>query len=450
MCTKTNQALPPRTEGPVGRGWSPKMNARIRRFALPLMATLILCSAGEARADVVTEWNAIMQAVVTTAPSNPNFQTRWGAIVQLAVYEAVNSITGDYEPYLGMTVDAPEGASIDAAVIVAAYDTLVGLRPTVTVVNGVELVAVRDAALAAIPDGDAKQDGIAVGQAAAADVLALRVDDGSDIPATYEEPPAPGVFQPLPGQTPFLPGWGLVTPFALVDGSQFRLPPPPQLHTKKYADDYNEVKLLGRIDSPFRPQDRTDVARLYAVASPVQIWNSAARQVSAAQGLTRSQNARLFARLGMAMADAAFACWDTKYHYNFWRPQAAIRGGDTDGNQLTERDPDWLPLISTPAHPSYASGHATVSGAAATVLRGAFGKDGIAVTMSHPSLPGIVINYTAWEQITDDIDDARIYGGIHFRFDQEFGAKQGHAVGIFVVENYLRSEEELEDVGSEE
>jgi hypothetical protein len=405
---------------------------------------LVACALGASpvRADTVTEWNAIMEAVVSAPPSNSVIQTRWGAMVQLAVYEAVNSITGDYEPYLG-TIDAPEGSSLDAAVIMAAYDTLAALRPTVVASLGLDTV--RDAGLAAIADGDAKEDGIAVGQAAAAAILALRAGDGSGA-GSYEEEPGPGVFQPLPGQSAFLPAWGLVTPFALIDSSQFRLAPPPGLHTRKYADAYNEVKLLGRIDSPFRPQDRTDVARVYAAASPVQIWNSAARQASAAQGLTLPENARVFARLGIAMADAAIACWETKYHYDFWRPQAAIRGGDTDGNGRTEADHDWVPLIATPPHPSYASGHATVSGAAAAVLRRAYGKDGHTITISHSSLPGIVLNYTAWEQITADIDDARIYGGIHFRFDQDFGAKQGHAVGIYVLENYLRSEDEILDL----
>ena len=412
-----------------------------------LLAALCVLPATSARADTVTEWNAVMQAAVTRSipplnPSNPNLQTRWGAIVQLAVFEAVNSITGDYEPYLG-TLDAPAGASVDAAVISAAYDTLLGLRPVIVADLGLE--AVRDAALAAIPDSQAKQDGITVGHAAAVAMLALREGDGWNVSVPYVEPIEPGIWQPLPGQTPVVPQWGMLPPFALVDGSQFRLPPPPGLHTRKYADAYNEVKLLGSKLSAFRPQDRTDVANLYASASPVQVWNSAARQVSAAQGLTPSQNARLFARLGMAMADAAIAGWDTKYEYNFWRPQAAIRGGDTDGNDLTQADPEWLPLIATPAHPSYASGHATVSGAAAAVLRHAFGKDGFAVKISHSAVPGVEINYTSWDQINADIDDARIYGGIHFRFDQDFGAKQGHAVGIFVLENYLRSEEEILD-----
>jgi hypothetical protein len=242
-----------------------------------------------------------------------------------------------------------------------------------------------------------------------------------------------------------LPGWGDVTPFGLESGSQYRLPAPPALHTGLYANDLNEVKLLGRVDSPVRPPDRTNVARFYAAASPVQVWNSAARQASAAQGKTLSENARILALLGMAMADAAIAGWDTKYHYNFWRPQTAIQNADLDGNDKTDRDADWMPLITTPAHPSYASGHATVSGSAREVLEHAFGKDGHVVMLSHPGVPGVVLEYAAWDEITDDIDDARVYGGIHFRFDQESGAHQGSHVGKYILKIHLRSEEELDE-----
>ena len=155
-----------------------------------------------------------------------------------------------------------------------------------------------------------------------------------------------------------------MTPFGLEEGSQFRSPPPPGIDTGKYAKDYNEVKLLGRVDSPFRPQDRTDVARFYAATTPVQAWNPAARQASAAQGKTLSENARIFALLAMAICDGSIAVFDTKYYYNLWRPVTAIRAGDIDGNRKTDPDPTWLPLIATPAFPSYPSAHATLSGAA--------------------------------------------------------------------------------------
>jgi hypothetical protein len=176
---------------------------------------------------------------------------------------------------------------------------------------------------------------------------------------------------------------------------------------------------VGRIDSPFRPQDRTDVARFYAVTTPVVAWNEAARQASAAQGKSLSENARIFALLSMAICDASIATFDTKYHYSFWRPVTAIRAGDLDGNRRTVADPDWIPLISTPAFPGYASGHASLSGAAREVLEQAFGEDGHTITLANPALPDIVLEYGAWKEITDDIDDARVYGDIHFRFDQE-------------------------------
>jgi hypothetical protein len=415
-----------------------------------LAAAFMVCAMvpGAARADTVTDWNEIMQATVSVAPTNPVIQSRWDAIVQLAVFEAVNSIVGDYEPYLGV-VDAPAWASPDAAAIAAAHRTLVTLRPASTAT----LDPLRAAALAAIPDGPEKDAGIAAGEDAALALLLLRADDGSAEAATVPYTPGtePGDWRPAPpaNAPAFLPGWGLVTPFGLTSGDQFRLPAPPALQTGLYANDYNEVKLLGRIDSPFRPQDRTDVARFYAGTTPVQVWNPAARQASAAQGKSLTENARIFALLGMALADGAIAAFDTKYHYSFWRPITAIRAGDTDGNKKTAADSDWLPLIATPAFPSYASAHATLSGAARVVLERAYGKRGHDVTLTNPILPGIVLNYSAWEEITDDIDDARIYGGIHFRFDQQAGSFQGRHIGKYIVRNYFRSPQELDDPDDE-
>ena len=284
-------------------------------------------------------------------------------------------------------------------------------------------------------------------------MLLLRADDGSAEAATapYMPGTGPGVWQPTPPAfaPALLPGWGLVTPFGLEEGSQFRAPPPPALHTGKYANDYNEVKLVGRIDSPFRPQDRTDVARFYAAATPIQTSNPAARQVSAAQGKSLSENARIFALLGMAMADGSIAVFDTKYFYNRWRPITAIWNADFDDNRHTDPDPTWLPLIATPPFPSYYSAHATLSGAARAVLERAFGKHGLAITLTNPQL-GLVLNYSSWKQITDDIDDARVYGGVHFRFDQEAGAHQGRRVGKYILRNYLRSPQEEDDCGDDE
>jgi hypothetical protein len=413
------------------------MTRIVRRVGWLLVAALALAG-GPARADAVTDWNALMQSTVAVAPSNANFQARWAAIVQVAVFEAVNAVTGDYEPYLG-TVGAPAWASPEAAAIAAAHRTLVTLRPA----SAATLDPLRATSLAAIPDGPAKDAGIAAGEAAAAAVLFNRASDGSAeaVTAPYTPGTEPGDWQPdLPLFAPaFHPGWGQVTPFGLASGSQFRLPAPPALHTERYASDYLEVKLLGKAGvNPFRPLDRENVARFYASASPVQVWNAAARQASAAQGKTLVENARIFALLSMAICDASIAAYDTKYHYNLWRPITAIRNGGVDGNPLTDPDPTWLPLIANPAFPSYASAHATLSGAARAVLARHFGKKGHAVVLTTPALPGVVLNYTEWKQITDDIDDARIYGGIHFRFDQEAGSHQGKHVGRYILRNFLR------------
>jgi hypothetical protein len=413
------------------------MTMKTKMLKLLVVGAIVGCAFGTsaARADTVTEWNAIMQATVTAPPTNPFYQTRAGAIVQLAVFEAVNAITGDYQPYLGI-IDAPSWASPDAAAIAAAHRTLVTLRPD----QAATLDDLLAASLAAIPDGPAKDAGIAIGEDAADAMLLIRAGDGWDAVVPYTPGTNPGDWQPTPPAfaPAFLPGWGQMTPFGLRSNSQFRAPPPPALRSARYARAYNEVMLLGRIDSPLRPQDRTDVARFYGVSSTVQVWNSAARQVSAAQGLSLSENARIFALLGMVQADASISVFETKYHYNFWRPVTAIRNGDLDGNKKTVADPDWLPLIATPAFPSYVSAHATLSGAARRVLEQAFGKRGHDITLTTPSLPAIVLDYSAFDQITDDIDDARIYGGIHFRFDQEVGARQGRQVGSYILENYLR------------
>jgi hypothetical protein len=407
----------------------------LRCIATVLAIALAGAVPSTARADTITDWNAIMQATVTTAPTNPFFQARSSAIVQLAVFEAVNAIEGDYDPYLGF-IEAPAWASPDAAAIAAAHRTLVTLRPD----QAATLDDLRAASLAAITDGPAKDAGIAVGEDAADAMLFIRAGDGWDDVVPYTPGTKPGDWQPTPPAlaSASFTQWGQVMPFGLESGSQFRAPPPPALRSGRYARAYNEVMLLGRVDSPFRPKDRTDVAHFYASSTPVQVWNSAARQVSAAKGMTLSENARLFALLGMAIGDASISIFETKYHYSFWRPVTAIRNGDLDGNKRTVADPDWLPLITTPSFPSYASAHGSLSGAARAVLESAFGKRGLEITLTTSSLPDIVLSYTAFDQITDDIDDARIYGGIHFRFDQEAGARQGKHVGTFILENYLQ------------
>jgi hypothetical protein len=401
-----------------------------------MAAAVVVCGEGLVYGDAVLDWNVIMQATVATQPPFP--QARSAAVTQLAVFEAVNAITHEYHPYLG-TVTAPAGASAAAAAVTAAYTVLLtyfpGAAPT--------LDASRSASLAVIPDSPAKSEGIAAGEAAARAVLAARANDNSSPAQFYMPPPLPdpGKWQMTPG-CPAAGGvfyqWRNVTPFGMRSPDQFRLGPPPSITSIRYTRDLNELKEVGAINSLERPQDRTDVALFYAAASPVAVWNPVARQLSAADGKSLSENARDLALLNMAMSDGAVATFDTKYFYVTWRPETAIHFADMDGNPKTDPDPAFVPLITTPCFPSYPSAHATLSNAAREVLEHLYTSRLHSFTLSNPALPGIELKYTTLKQITDDIDDARVYGGIHFRFDQESGAELGHSVGKFVYKHNLR------------
>jgi PAP2 superfamily len=410
------------------------------RLSIVMTLALVLGSA-VVRADAVLDWNEIAVNTAIADGQNGFAQARYGAIVQLAVFEAVNSITGDYRPYLGMIV-APHGASPDAAAIQAAYRVLSTYSPG----SAATLDAARAKSLAAIPDGQAKTDGIATGDAAALAMIALRANDGSSPPQFKIPGPAvPGEWQATPS-CPIVKGvavgaffqWQNVTPFGIERASDFLIGPPPALTSHKYAKTYNEVKTVGSADSTERPQDRADVALFYGASGPNLVFGEALRQVAHQQQRSLSENARALALLSMAINDALVASFFNKYHYNFWRPETAIRAGDTDGNRNTEADPSFLPFIPTPCFPSYPSNHGSGTNAAAEVMRRLYGEAGHWITVTNPALPAIVLQYTSFGQIADDVSDARVYGGIHFRTDQVAGARLGTAVGTAVYRNNLR------------
>ena len=408
-----------------------------RLFKRYCAAMALLFSPAIGRADLVTDWNAIM--VATVSGQNPFAQARFAAITQLAVFEAVNAITKDFKPYLG-TVKAPSSASAEAATIAAAHSVLKSYFPG----NAASLDAARASSLAAITDGPAKSAGIAAGDAAAAAMVAARANDGAGTPKFY----MPSSFDSgewqmtptcPPGGGAFL-HWPEVTPFGIKKASQFRLDPPPSLTSANYTRDFNEVRAVGGVNSTERPQDRTDVARIYAAVTPVLVFNPVVR--SAAQGKSLTETARALALLNMAISDAAVATFDTKYHYRFWRPETAIRAGDMDGNAKTDPDAAFAPLITAPCFPSYPSAHATLSNAAREVTERIFGGGRLSSTVSTPAVPGVTLQYDKLKQITADVDDARVYGGIHFRFDQDAGAEQGRRVGEYVYKNNLKRAKE--------
>jgi hypothetical protein len=288
----------------------------------------------------------------------------------------------------------------------------------------------------------ATQNPFAQGRLAAA-LIAARAADGS-APPQFHVPgtPAPGEWQATAGCPPaggILAHWQNVTPFGVETADQLRSAPPPALASHEYAASYNEVLRVGSASSVARPQHRADVARFYNVVLAVGVWNPIARELAATHRGSLTADARALALMNMAISDALVTVMETKYHYRFWRPETAIPAGDGDGNPRTSADPTFVPFIATPCFPSYPSAHASASYAARAVLEKIYGHRPLSVTLSTPSLPDVALHYVRLEQITDDIDDARVYGGIHFRFDQEAGAVQGRHLGRYVVAHNLRS-----------
>jgi hypothetical protein len=392
----------------------------MNRTLLLACATNLLVCTDVARADVVLDWNAVMQR--TVAGQNPFAQARFAAITQLAVFEAVTTVTGEFEPYLG-TIEAPDGASADAAAIAAAYRVLKTYFPA-----DAALDTARTNSLAAIADSQAKADGIAVGEAAAAAMIALRSADGSAPPQFYAPSSSGAGEWQVTGGCPSAGGillhWRNVAPFGIESSSQFRSEPPPALTSNEYVKDYLEVMAVGDAASAVRPADRADGARFYAAVLAVATWNPAVRQVAAAEGTSLSENARAFALLNMAISDALVSVMETKYHYTFWRPETAI--------------PGFVPFIATPCFPGYPSAHASASYAAEEIARRIFGAGGHSIVLTSPPAVGVTLTYNSFKEIARDIDDARVYGGIHFRFDQEAGAAQGRDIGKYVYKNMLR------------
>jgi hypothetical protein len=357
-----------------------------------------------AAADAVTDWNARAGAAAVAAcispADDPLHESRLYAMVHVAIHDALNAIDRRSRPY---AYDGPAQptASADAAVAAAARDVLVTaigqipapFPPACLAAGIASAEASYVAALALIPDGPAKTEGIQLGQAAAAAILERRANDGSDTPLLVFDFPQgtnPGEHRFSPGFTfEFAPGWADVTPFVLNHAAQFRSDPPYRVESKKYAVDLNEIKLLGgdgTTTPSIRTPEQTEIGLFWVESSPLS-WNRMARSVSASQGLDLWENARLFGLLNLAMADGYIASWDTKYHYLFWRPVIAIREADNDGNPATDGDPTWTPLITTPPIPDYDSAHSVEGGAAAEVLKQFFGTDEISFSVCSLTLP---------------------------------------------------------------
>ena len=425
---------------------------KIKFFSIVVLPAMFVTFNSQAFAqDAIREWNTIaVNMTLTVSPAqSPQQQTRTMAIYSAAVHDAVNGITREYETYLSPGA-APNNASAKAAAIAASYRALCGLFGTTACTN------LQPIFLQSLADHDVtiNDPGVPYGFNAAQDVLDARANDGASVAQFPWNGPndLPGTFRLLPSQpNSLLPGWGAVTPFVLKSSSQFRPEAPPALDSELYALDYNEVKEVGGSLSgcsatnppPCRTSEQLTIATFWRDGTPVRIWTQPLQTFVTAAGFNISRSARTYALLYIALADSTIACWEAKYGipdisggYNFWRPQAAINRGGEDGNPATDADPSWAPVFTTPIHPEYPSGHSTNGGAAAGILRLTFGNyPGAAITST---VGPTTRNWDSFSQGVDEVVDARVWSGIHFRNTDEVGARLGRQVAQFVITHALR------------
>jgi hypothetical protein len=391
--------------------------------------------AASGQPNAVIAWNQAALSAIQLDASDPPHASRALALVQAAVYDAVNAIDGT--PGYYARIAAPAGASAEAAVDQAAYTVLSYLYPAQQA-NFAALLASR---LAQVPNGQPKTDGLSVGQAAANALIALRAHDGYDTFVDFTPQLGPGQWQPTPPAyaEALDPQWATLTPFAMTSPSQFRPAGPPDLTSQQWADAANEVKSLGSATSTTRTADQTQIARFWADGSgtvtPAGHWNAIAEQIAQQQGDSLAADARLFAELNVALGDAAIVAWDAKFTYTSWRPITAIRNADQAGNSAVQADPSWTPLLVTPNFPEYVSGHSTYSAAAATVLDALFGSN---IGFSSTSA-GFTRSFTSFDQAAAEAGQSRIYGGIHFQFANQDGQAAGRALGTFVLQSFAVS-----------
>jgi hypothetical protein len=443
-----------RAAAPASRNpWAKALSSRRRLVALSVAMMLLAAAAHAGRAaatlppgNSAQQWNAIAQDTVVNTPGMfQNEALLYMSYVQAAVYDAVTSIEGGYEPY-GPEIRASRRASVDAAVGEAAYRTLIQYFPA----QAASLDAFHVEALALIPDGSAKTKGIAVGATAAADIIALRADDGRQPVGTltpYTPPASAGLafWEPtppafLPPQTPWLKD---VRPFVIHSADDFLPPPPPSLDSRRWVNEYNEVKLWGRATGSPRTQEQTDIATFWTT-NVIRQYNTAFRDLATSHGLSVLQTARLLAMGNVAGADTQIACWNAKYHYGFWRPVTAIaQPGRDDGNPSTTQDPTWTPTVATPNHPEYPGAHGCFSSAMAEVFSTFLGNQRIDITLTSTTVPTMPArHFERAEDLRAEIVEARLWGGMHFRDSSVKGVELGRRVAHYVVTHAFQPDDD--------
>ncbi|HEX7156858.1 MAG TPA: vanadium-dependent haloperoxidase [Burkholderiaceae bacterium] len=378
-------------------------------------------------ANVITDWDARAVAIATPG----NMGEREMALVHLAMFDAANSIDRRYRPYL-VQLPAPDGTSQEAAAAAAAASVLLALHPD----KAADIKAALAADLARVPDGGAKANGVGLGERIAAQVMDARAGDGAGAPDAYRPRTTPGIY--VPTAISVGSAWPNMTPFALASASQFRPAPPVALSSKEWADDFNEIKSLGARNSTTRSAQQTETARFWLMIGP-PAYHPIARQLVERKQLGVLDSARTMALYSVALTDAYIAVFDAKYHYEFWRPITAIRNGDLGGNPATERDAAWQPIDNTPNHPEYPCAHCIESGAAVAVLEALLGSEDIPeISLTSPTAPGITHRWSNLEALAQEVANARIWAGFHYRSSTRVGSAMGRAVGQYVVRNALQ------------
>jgi hypothetical protein len=400
-------------------------------FRKLFIAATLMISATPAFADVISDWNEKAVAFLAEKALPPPLAERTMAMMHVAMFDAVNAIETRYRPYLSQPKAFPT-LSKEAAAAAAAGEVLANLYAPPVATFKAQLATY----LEAIPNDEAKSQAIALGEAVAAAILAARAEDGSAAPDSYRPKTKPGGY--IPTTITVASMWPQLKPFAIPSPSHFRPQPPIALTSEQWAADYNEIKTLGSRNSSKRSPQQTENARFWLASGPIAYYPTV-RQMAAAKKLDILDNARFFALVSVAREDALIAVFDAKYHYEFWRPVTAIRNGDIDDNPATEREATWQPLGETPMHPEYPCAHCILSAALESVGEAVFGSTEIPeVASTSPTAPGVTHRWTSLRAISDEVAEARIFAGFHYRFSTQVGQDMGRKIGRYVAGTILQ------------